>query len=132
MISLRFECLPRIWNNGIVEFWKVGFKRILASFNFIVNTNFTINPILHYPITHYSIIPAFHHSNWGETPNLMRIVLFFEHLKNQFSGVMSFYPFLILPAFHALDPFPVIHIPLNGITNSGFKRFFRTPVQVLV
>jgi len=46
-------------------------KRILAIFNFIVNINFTINLILHYPRTHYSIIPAFHHANWGEAPNLI-------------------------------------------------------------
>ena len=22
---LRLECLPQIWNNGVVEYWKVGF-----------------------------------------------------------------------------------------------------------
>jgi len=38
------------------------FKKILSIFNFIVNTKFTINPTLHYPRTHYSIIPAFQYS----------------------------------------------------------------------
>jgi len=64
--------LPRIWNNGILEYWNTGrlvSKRILSIFNFIFNTNFTINPKLHYPRTHYSIIPLFQHSNWGEAPN---------------------------------------------------------------
>ncbi|MGB5992666.1 MAG: hypothetical protein WBG61_10115, partial [Desulfobacterales bacterium] len=50
---------------------RLVFKRILYIFNFIVSTNFTINPTLHYPRTHYSIIPAFQHSNWGEGPNLL-------------------------------------------------------------
>jgi hypothetical protein len=48
------------WKVGRLEGWKVGrlvFKRIFAISNFIVNTNSTINPILHYPRTHYSIIP---------------------------------------------------------------------------
>ncbi len=48
----------------------MGFKRILFIFNFIVQTNFAIYPILQYPKTHFSKIPAFHHSNWGEAPNL--------------------------------------------------------------
>ncbi|MFO7970231.1 MAG: hypothetical protein R6U40_00610, partial [Desulfobacterales bacterium] len=39
-------------------------------FYFIFNTYFTVNPTLHYPSTHHSIIPLFHHSNWGEAPNL--------------------------------------------------------------
>jgi hypothetical protein len=30
---------------------------------------FAIYPILQFPITHFSNIPAFHHSNWGEAPN---------------------------------------------------------------
>jgi hypothetical protein len=54
---LRLERLPRIWNTE-----RLVFKRISAIFNFIVNTNFTINP--------EPIIPLFQHSNWGEAPNL--------------------------------------------------------------
>jgi hypothetical protein len=40
---LKLECLPR---NGIMEWWNTGrlvFKRIVAIFNFMVNTNYTIN-----------------------------------------------------------------------------------------
>jgi len=32
----------------------------------------SLNPSFHYPRTHYSIIPEFHHSNWGEAPNLLK------------------------------------------------------------
>jgi hypothetical protein len=32
--------------------------------------NFAIYPILQYPKTHFSNIPVFHYSNWGEAPNL--------------------------------------------------------------
>jgi len=32
----------------------------------------SLNPPFHYPRTHYSIIPAFQHSNWGEAPNLIK------------------------------------------------------------
>ena len=28
----------------------------------------TGNPLFHFPITHYSTIPVFQHSNWGEAP----------------------------------------------------------------
>jgi len=37
-------------------------------------TNFTIYSILQYHKTHFSNIPTFHHSNWGEAPNLKRLV----------------------------------------------------------
>jgi hypothetical protein len=56
-----------------MEGWNAGrlvFKRILSIFDFIFDTYVTINPTLHYPSTHCSIIPSFHHSNWGEAPNL--------------------------------------------------------------
>jgi len=33
--------------------------------------NYAIYPILQYPKTHFSNIPAFHYSNWGEAPNLL-------------------------------------------------------------
>ena len=53
---LRLSNLPRKWNNGMVEYWNIGF---------IVNPadGGTINPTLHYPRTHYSTITLFHHSN---------------------------------------------------------------------
>jgi hypothetical protein len=49
------------WNGGIV-----GFQRISSILNFIVRLNFAIYPILQFSKTHFSNIPAFHHSNWGE------------------------------------------------------------------
>jgi hypothetical protein len=56
----------------MVERWNIGFQKDINHFNFIVNPagGGTINPTLHYPRTHYSTIPLFHHSNWGEAPNL--------------------------------------------------------------
>ena len=62
---LGFPNFPRKWNNGIVERWNIGFQKDNSQFNFIVNPagGGTINPTLHYPRTHYSIIPLFHHSN---------------------------------------------------------------------
>ena len=49
----------------------MGFQRILPILNFNVKTNFAIYPILQYPKAHFSNIPAFHHSNLGEAPNLI-------------------------------------------------------------
>jgi hypothetical protein len=56
---------PRKWNNGMVEHWNIGFQKDISHFNFIANPvgGGTINPTLHYPRTHYSYIPVFHHSN---------------------------------------------------------------------
>jgi hypothetical protein len=59
-----------------MEWWNTGrlvVKRILSIFNFILNTYLTINSTLHYPGTHYSIVPAFHHSNWGEAPKFKKV-----------------------------------------------------------
>jgi len=49
----------------MVERWNIGFQKDNSHFNFIVNPTGggTINPTLHYPRTHYSTIPLFHHSN---------------------------------------------------------------------
>jgi len=54
----------------MVERWNIGFKKDINHFNFIVNPTGggTINPTLHHPRTHYSTIPEFQHSNWGEAP----------------------------------------------------------------
>ena len=35
--------------------------------------------------------------------------------------VMGFNPILIFTAFNPIHPFPIVQIPLNSITNSGFK-----------
>jgi hypothetical protein len=49
----------------MVERWNIGFQKDNSHFNFILNPagGGTINPRLHYPKTHYSTIPLFHHSN---------------------------------------------------------------------
>jgi hypothetical protein len=49
----------------MVERWNIGCQKDNSHFNFIVNPagGGTINPTLHYPKTHYSTIPLFHHSN---------------------------------------------------------------------
>jgi len=49
----------------MMERWNIGFQKDTIHFNFIVNPagGGTINPTLHYPRTHYSTIPLFHHSN---------------------------------------------------------------------
>jgi hypothetical protein len=64
--------LPRKWNNGMVERWNIGFQKDINHLSFIVNPagGGAINTILNYPRTHYSNIPEFQHSNWGEAPNL--------------------------------------------------------------
>jgi len=64
-----------------LEWWNTGrlvFKRISAILNNILDTNFIINSKLRYPSTRYSIIPTFHHSNWGEAPDLSNIL---ENIK---------------------------------------------------
>jgi hypothetical protein len=49
----------------MVERWNIDFQKDNSHFNFIVNPagGGTINPTLHYPRTHHSTIPLFHHSN---------------------------------------------------------------------
>ena len=49
----------------MVERWNIGFQKNLSPFYPIANPvgGGTINPTLHYPRTHYSNIPVFHHSN---------------------------------------------------------------------
>jgi hypothetical protein len=49
----------------MVERWNIGIQKDISHFNIIANpaSGGTINPTLHYPRTHYSNIPLFHHSN---------------------------------------------------------------------
>jgi len=49
----------------MVERWNIGFQKDISHFIFIGNSGGggTINPTLHYPKTHHSTIPGFHHSN---------------------------------------------------------------------
>jgi hypothetical protein len=41
---------------------------LMNIFSFVVNMDFMNNPLFHFLRTHYSIIPVFQHSNWGEVP----------------------------------------------------------------
>jgi hypothetical protein len=53
--------LPHTWNNGMMEYWNVGFQRRFFFINilkFIVNMNFTNTPLYYFPLTQYSIIPT--------------------------------------------------------------------------
>jgi hypothetical protein len=54
---LRPEFWPRPWNGGILQGWFLKDK--YQFFYFIVSTNFTIDPILHYSGTPHSTVPAF-------------------------------------------------------------------------
>jgi len=61
------------WNGGLRlveptarrERLNIGFQKDISNYNFIANPfgGGAINPTLHYPRTHYSTIPVFHHSN---------------------------------------------------------------------
>jgi hypothetical protein len=65
MDSLGFVSLPQNWNNGMMEYWTVGFFR--CSFNknritlHIKQNSQSFNT--HISRTHYPIIPIFQHSN---------------------------------------------------------------------
>ncbi len=48
-----------------MEYWFI--KDVIQFLNFF-KMYFTINPSLLYRRTHYSTIPAFQRSNWGEAP----------------------------------------------------------------
>jgi len=55
----------------MVEWWNIGMLILKGSFSFIdfsVKESFTNKPPSHFSKTHYSIIPLFQHSNWGEAP----------------------------------------------------------------
>jgi len=66
----------------MMEYWKVedpifsgiGFKgsfSFINILNFSVNMNCTNNPLYHFPITQYSTLPLFQHSNWGVAPKFL-------------------------------------------------------------
>ncbi len=78
---MKHEFLPQSWNNGIVERWNSGFSKDIIHFKLYRPDEFCHLPNiavsspsrrLYEPEakTHFSNIPAFHHSNWGEAPNL--------------------------------------------------------------
>lgn len=51
------------WMLGKWDTGNLVFKRISSILSFILKTNFTINPTLHHPKTHYSIIPIVSEAN---------------------------------------------------------------------
>ena len=61
-----------------MEYWNIGILILKGSFSLITFTNFHIkmcftkNPMMHFPGTHYSSIPVFQHSNWGEAPKFIK------------------------------------------------------------
>jgi hypothetical protein len=57
-----------------MECWNIGFKEIFSFIkvlNVRVDVNFNNNPLYHFPITQYSTIPLFQHSNWGVAPKFL-------------------------------------------------------------
>jgi hypothetical protein len=50
--------LPRPWNNGVVEYWNVGFKKDVIRFKFYRQTIFAIDSTSHFHWTLYSIFPV--------------------------------------------------------------------------
>ena len=46
-----------------MEGWIVGFIKDHNQFNLLSEPNFAIYPKSHFPKTHFSNIPVFHHSN---------------------------------------------------------------------
>ncbi len=97
---LRHEFLAQSWNNGIVERWNSGFSKDIIHFKLYRQADFCHVPNiavsspsrrLYGPEvkTHFSNIPAFHHSNWGEALNLQNTaVLNFVHC-NLFGNIFG-------------------------------------------
>jgi len=50
----------------MMEYWFL--KDTINLLVFFGKMNFAIYPPVQFPITHYSTIPSFQHSNWGEAP----------------------------------------------------------------
>lgn len=56
-----------LWNNGMMEFWNVGFK--VEDIHLILNAlgdaaRLSTTHLSHFFNTHYSSIPVFQYSNW--------------------------------------------------------------------
>jgi hypothetical protein len=59
--------MPSEWNNGMLECWNIGIRAEINHFNCkkLLSFNFVQDKL-----THHSITPLFHYSNWGEAPKL--------------------------------------------------------------
>jgi hypothetical protein len=51
----------------------MGFQRVFSILIIVIYTNFDAFPVLQYPKTHFSGIPAFHYSNLGKARNLKKL-----------------------------------------------------------
>ena len=54
--------------NGIMECWNIGIRAEINHFNCkkLLSFNFVQDKL-----THHSITPSFHYSNWGEAPKFI-------------------------------------------------------------
>ena len=62
--------MPQLWNNGIVERWNSGFSKEIIHFKLYPQYEFWHLSNIAVSKPQFSNIPSFHHSNWGEAPNL--------------------------------------------------------------
>ena len=60
-----------------MEYW---FLRNIINLSVFCQDEFRHYPPLQFPITHYSIIPSFQHSNWGEAPKFIHSRVFCQEL----------------------------------------------------
>jgi len=51
-----------------MEYWNVDLKEEPLTTNILASMSRVIFPMSYLPKAHYSIIPLFHHSSWGEAP----------------------------------------------------------------
>ena len=78
--------MPRTWNNGMLIL-----KERYSFINFVVKSEFCPYLNIPFPQTHYSIIPLFQHSNWGEAPKFVSYIEDFSVclVKNEVLVIIS-------------------------------------------
>jgi hypothetical protein len=57
--------MPSEWNNGMLGYWDIGIRAEINHFNCKKLLSFNL---VQDKLTHHSITPSFHCSNWGEAP----------------------------------------------------------------
>jgi hypothetical protein len=90
--------LSQTWNIGIVELWNIGLSKDFIHLKLYIQDEFCSLPNmvvsstsrkLHEPEAnmHFSNIPAFHHSNWGEAHtslvDFISIIKLFSRVKQE-------------------------------------------------
>ena len=50
------------------------FLKKFTFFSSLYRNSSSNNPFRQFPKTHYSSVPSFHHSNWGEAPKFIHII----------------------------------------------------------